>query len=419
MSNLIKQAIDVERWVVPGEFNPRSADQIIAYMQHIGEKTKPGKKSKTGKPSTEETALKKLAKKNAFFKGLLEFRKVDKLKSTYVSSNLGRLDKTDRIHPQFSPKPKTWRLSSAEPNWQNIPKRDMDDEEDSLTKDFRRCVVPAAGCVLVEADYAGIEAVQTGYFSNDPSYIRLARYGVHSYLTSHLMGEPADLSWPEDQLAAHLAYIKKKHGDGTGYFAMKKTVHLTNYGGGPWMMQHDAPDIFPTIKSAKQSQDFYFELVPKLRDWQTKLRERAAKENFLGGKDHPYKFRHWFWDVVSYDKNGRQKPGADWNKVVSFYPQSTAAGNLYEATLRLTDPQSPYYVGDMCHGETPLRALIHDSILAEVPKAKLAPFLERLTGSMMEPIRAQPLNPTWCMGDFLTIDVDVKVGNNWGDMEAV
>jgi hypothetical protein len=414
--SLVKEMTDVERWVVPGEFNPRSPDQIIAFMNHIGMPTQPGKKSKTGKPSTEENALKKLARKNCFFKTLLEFRKIDKLKTTYVDPNLSRLDKTDRIHPQFLHKPKTWRLSSAEPNWQNIPKRDMDDDEDSLTKDFRRCIVPAADCVLVEADYAGIEAVQTGWFCNDPDYIRLAKYGIHSYLTSHKVGDPADLSWPEDRLAAHLAHIKKKHQDTPVYFGFKRTVHLTNYGGGPWMMNHAAPDIFPTIKAAKEAQDFYFELVPKLRDWQKKLRERAAKENFLGGRDHPYKFRHWFWDVVTYDKNGKQKPGADWNKVVSFYPQSTAAGNLYDATLRLSDPQNPYYVGDLYHGQTPIRALIHDSILAEVPKAHLVTFLERLTGSMLEPIRAQPLDPTWCMGDFLTIGVDVKVGSNWGDM---
>lgn len=418
MANLVKQETLVERWVVPGEFNPRSNSQILAYMEHIGHKGKPSKHSKTGTASADEAALKGLAAKNCFFKSLLEFRKIDKLKSTYVTSNLGRLDTNDRVHPKFLPKPTTWRLSCVDPNWQNIPARDIDDE-DSLTRTFRQCVVASPGCVLVEADFAGIEAVQTGYFANDPDYIRLSRHGIHAYLTSFKVGEPADLSWPEEQLAAHLAYIKKKYKDDIVYFAMKRGVHLTNYGGSPWMMQRAEPSIFPTVKAAKEVQDFYLDLVPKLKVWQSKLRERAARENFLGGNDHPYKFRHWFWDVVAYDKNGRQKPGADWNKVVSFYPQSTAAGVLYDAVLRLQDPLSCHYVGDMFDGKTPLRALIHDSIVAEVPKAKLEPFLERLTGSMLEPLRAQPLDHTWGMGDFLQIDVDVKVGLNWGDMESV
>jgi hypothetical protein len=417
MANLIKQEIEVDRWIIDGTFNPGSRDQILAYMDHVGVKSKPSKHSKTNTPSTDEQAMKKLERKDAFFGMIVDYRKVDKLRGTYVTSNIIRLDSSNRVHPKFLHNPSTWRLSCVDPNWQNIPIRDMD-EEDSLARQFRQCVVAAPGCVLVEADYSGIEAVETGYFSHDPDYIRLARHGIHSYLTSHLMKEPADLTWSDEQLGAHLAYIKKKYKDGTGYYAMKRTVHLTNYGGSPWMMQRAEPSIFPTIKSAFESQNFYLDLVPKLKVWQKAIRARATKENFLGGKDHPYKFKHFFWDVIAYDRNGRQQPGADWNKVVAFYPQSAAAGVLYDTALDLQDPASPNYIGDLFHGKTPLRALIHDSILLEVPETKLDTCLERLARSMMRPVRVQPLDPAWEMGEFLKIDVDVKVGPNWADMEA-
>jgi len=417
MANLIKQLTEVERWVIDGEFNPDATDQIRAYMEHTGVKGKPSKHSKTGKPSTEENVLLKLSGKDEFYSHLLDYRKIGKLKSTYVTSNIVRIDSSGRIHPKFLHNPSTWRLSSQDPNWQNIPIRDMD-EDDSLARAFRRCVVAQDGCVLIEADFAGIEAVQTGWYCDDRDYVRLARYGVHAYLTSQLVGEPADLSWPDEQLGAHLAYIKKKHKDGAAYYAMKLTVHLTNYGGSPYMMQRAEPRIFSTVRIAEDNQKFYLDHMPKLKQWQTKLRERATKENCLGGRDHPYKFKHFFWDVVAYDKNGRQKPGADWNKVVSFYPQSTAAGNLYDVCLDIQNPASPNYVGDMFFGKTPLRAFIHDSIVAEVPKPKVDEFLLRLSRSMMAPIRVQPLDPAWMMGEFLTIDVDIKIGPNWADMEA-
>jgi len=415
---IVKKETEVERWFVEGEFNPMSVPQILVYMEHTGIKGKPNKKSRTGKPSTDEVTLKKLSGKDKFYRLLLEYRKIQKLKGTYVASNLGRLDKNDRIHPKWGHNPSTWRLSCEDPNWQNIPGRDMD-EEDSLSREFRKCVVARDGCVLVEADFSAIEAVETGWFSNDKDYVRLARMGIHSYLLSHLIKDPADLSWPDDQLADHLARIKKENKESTGYYALKRTVHLTNYGGSPWMMQRVEPSIFPTIKSAADSQNFYLDLVPKLKQWQSSIRQRAARENCLGGNDHPFKLKHWFWDVVAYDRNGKQKPGSDWNRVVAFYPQSTAAGVLYEAVLRLHDPDSPYYVGDMFDGRTPLRALIHDSILGEVPVSSLDAYLERLTGSMLEPIREQPLDPSWGMGEFLQIGVDVKVGPNWADMESV
>jgi hypothetical protein len=422
MPNLVEREVEVERWFVPGEFNPASPDQIRAYMEHTGVKGKPGKKSKTGKPSTDENTLKRLASKDEFYGKLLDFRKVEKLRGTYVASNLGRLDEDSRVHPKFLHNPSTWRLSSVDPNWQNIPIRDIE-EEDGIARGFRKTVVASPGCMLVEADFSSIEAVETGWFCDDPDYIRLARYGIHSYLTSHMVKDPADLSWPEDKLAAHLAGIKKQHKDGITYYAMKRTVHLTNYGGSPHMMQRVEPSIFPTIKSAFESQQFYLNLVPKLKAWQSSLRQRAARENCLGGNDHPFGLKHWFWDVVSYDKNGRQQPGTDWNRVVAFYPQSASACVLYEAVLRLTDPDSPYYVGDMYYGDTPLRALIHDSIVGEVPTENLAEFLVRLRGSMLEPVRAQPLTPAMQerlpdMGPFLRIAVDVKTGPNWADMEA-
>jgi hypothetical protein len=116
----------------------------------------------------------------------------------------------------------------------------------------------------------------------------------------------------------------------------------------------------------------------------------------------------------------RMVRGADWNKVIAYYPQSSSAGNLFDACLLLMDPESQnYYVGDVYHGKTPIRALIHDEILFEVPKDKLDFFLFRCRGAMEYPIYCQPLRESWNMGQFMAHKVDIKVGNNWADMEIV
>lgn len=413
---MIEQELEVERWFVQEPFNPASPQQILDYMSHAGHVAKSPykKKSKSNSPSTDETALARLAKKDKFYASILEFRKLSKLESTYVNGMMALIDANGRIHPKFLHNPSTWRLSCVEPNWQNIPD---DDDEDSIERRFRHCVVAQPGHLLIEADFSAIEAVQTGWYCSDPDYVRLAAMGIHSYLVSHKANEPADLSWPDEQLAAFLAYIKKKYKSTDLYASMKRTVHLTNYGGSPHMMMKVDSRLFPTVRSAEDAQNYYLALMPKLKQWQGDIRMKAATNNFLGGADHPYRLKHWFWDVVKVDAYGTKTPGSDWNRVVAFYPQSTAAGNLFDTCLKLTDPTSPHYVGDMFEGRTPLRALIHDSILAEVPMDRVTEFCNKLHAAMTEPILVQPL--PWDRSKHLTIEADIKAGPNWGAMEAV
>jgi hypothetical protein len=271
-------------------------------------------------------------------------------------------------------------------------------------------VVADEGCLLVEADFAAIEAVLTGHFMDDSNFMRIARW-AHTYALAMMNGEQVSMTWSDDDLAAYLTTYKRKVKGTKEYAAMKRAVHLTHYGGTPLMMNKAHPELFPNVARAEQIQQQYFNLVPKLKEWQKGVRSRAAAQHYLGGNDHPYRYKHWFWDVITWDPSrGRQVPGSDWNRVVAYYPQSTAAGVLYDAALRMMDPESPYYVGDLYHGKTPIRALIHDSILAEVPKEHLDRYLEACLGSMGEPL-------PWA--NDLVIGVDVQVGKDWGSMKSL
>lgn len=408
MSIIIKDT-EVVRYFVREPFNPGSSKQLLGYMKARGLQGGRNPKSKSGAPSTDKDTLRRLSRRDPLFGLVLQWRGVSKINSTYVLPNLERLQNNAdaRIHPKFLHAPSTMRLSCHDPNIQNVP--DSDEEESDAAR-FRNCIVADPDCLLVETDYAAIEAVLTGYFMGDKDFFRIAPW-AHTYALAMMNGEKISMSWSDEDLATFLSDYKKKVKGTREYAAMKRAVHLTHYGGTPRMMNLSHPELFPSIEIATNIQMQYLSLVPKLKEWQKSVRTRAAAQHYLGGRDHPYRYKHWFWDVVAWDPfKHREVPGSDWNRVVAYYPQSTAAGVIYDAALTLTDPDSPHYVGDLYHGRTPIRALIHDSILSEVPKTHLDTYLERCLGSMSAPIDV--------LGG-LTIAVDVKVGRDWGSMKPL
>lgn len=413
---IVQKEIQVDRWFIHDEFNFASPKHIREYMAAKGLLVRPSKHSKTGLPSTDEQTLQRLAKKDKVFHLILQMRELQKMDSTYATGLLGRIKDDGRIHSKFLHRPYTMRLSSQDPNLQNLPGED--DDPDSLHSQFRRCIKAAPGCMLVSMDFAAIEAIETGWWSGDKTYFQLAKHGIHSYLVSHRVGKPADPDWDEAKLSSYLRDIKAEYKNQPVYAALKKTVHTTNYGGTEYQLHSASPDLFPTLKAARELQDYYYELCPLLKEWHAQVRATADRQGYLGGKSHPFGYKAWFWDVTSWDSRYRKyRPGTDWNKVVAFYPQSSSAGVLFDAGLRMTDPDSPWFIGDLYHGRTPIRALIHDEFMFEVPKPKVDRLIELASMAMKEPVLKQPL--PWDPTNYLTFDVDVKVGPSWGELEKI
>jgi DNA polymerase I-like protein with 3'-5' exonuclease and polymerase domains len=401
--------LEVSRYYGREPFNPDSPLQVADYIKGKGY---------VFSGSTDEQALEALLKrtKDPFFEKLLEFREVDKVLGTYVQGASKRLAQDGRLHAQFTHITTTQRLSCRNPNLQNVVRPDPDDPE-TLASRFRACLVAEKDCSLVELDFAGIEAVETGWFIRDPDYIRLATLGIHDYVNTHLVKEPADLKWSDDDLRRYFKEIKKRFPQERE--SSKRCVHGTNYGLTPYGMAKKMPELF-TTKSAEALQKLYFEVCPKLPAWHDSLRTRASKQGYLGGADHPFHYKHWFWNVYTWSpKYEKWILGSDANRVISFYPQSTSAGVLYEACLRCTDRGSDFYIGDLYFGDTPIRALVHDSILLELPDEILEKTIPKIKEAMCLPIKQQPCPPEWGLGEFLKIGVAVKVGKNWMNMREV
>ena len=166
-----------------GEFNINSPKQLGEVLfERLG--LPHGKKTKTGW-STNAEVLEKLD--HPIVRDVLEYRQYMKLRSTYADGLLKAAGPDERIHTNFQMTvTATGRLSSTEPNLQNIPTRT------ELGSELRRMFVPAPGCVLVDADYSQIELRLLAHISGDESMQEAFRSGedFHAVTASHVFGVP-------------------------------------------------------------------------------------------------------------------------------------------------------------------------------------------------------------------------------------
>ena len=169
------------------EFNINSPKQLGEIL--FGEMNLPGgKKTKTGY-STSATVLEKLEPEYPFVGKILEYRQLTKLKSTYADGLVGYISEDGRIHGTFHQTiTATGRISSADPNLQNIPVRMP------LGREIRKVFVPKDGCVFVDADYSQIELRLLAHMSNDKNLIDAYKGSkdIHAATASLVFKTPID-----------------------------------------------------------------------------------------------------------------------------------------------------------------------------------------------------------------------------------
>ncbi|MDD7412169.1 MAG: DNA polymerase I [bacterium] len=183
---------------IAGEgFNVNSPKQLGALLfDKLG--LKGGKKTKTGY-STSADVLEGLAGAHPIIPMILEYRKYAKLKSTYVEALLRLRGADGRIHTCFDQVGTiTGRISSAEPNLQNIPVRT------ALGREIRRSFVAKEGCLLVDADYSQIELRVLAHMSGDEVMREAFLLGqdIHARTAAEVYGVPIEFVTPEMRLSA-------------------------------------------------------------------------------------------------------------------------------------------------------------------------------------------------------------------------
>ena len=381
-------------WGERSPFSCGSSKQVVKYMRSKGHPVP--KNYKTGRDTTGADEIERLAKKypqDPLYRIIVESRETDKVISQYLNGY--EPDSDGRLRTTFTQKPSTWRLASESPNIQNVRRRWH------LANEYRRMFVAAPGCVLAEFDYRAIEALITGFYAGDSDYIRAAKLGVHAILQAHVMGyKPLSDTWavlPDDVVRAELKKLKKQ--DKKLYDMCKTIVHMSNYLGTPKKILMDNADQFKKMKEVEDLQNIYFSTIgKKIRRWQSDTLQEAHRNGLL---NNVFGNRHYYYDVLAWDSKTRAYTmhGSDAKRCMSFLPQSTAAGVIKEAMLRL---------GTRFFYRRALRWMIHDSLLFELPK-------DRLLDQRLLAIKQEMERPVPQLGG-LSIEVECAVGPSWGEM---
>ena len=214
-----------------------------------------GKKTKTGW-STNADTLEKL-RDQPIVKAVLDYRQYAKLKSTYADGLLKAIGPDGRVHTSFQmTATATGRLSSAEPNLQNIPTRT------DLGSEIRKMFIPAAGNVLVDADYSQIELRLLAHISGDQAMIRAFTQGQDIHTAT----------------AAQVFHVAPE--DVTG--EMRRSAKAVNFGIVYGISAFSlAADIGTSVADAKAYMEAYFETFPGVRRYMDGIVEKARQDGFV------------------------------------------------------------------------------------------------------------------------------------------
>lgn len=422
--------VDQEFWakVEPFKLSKQSLTLYQSVVKH-----KPvvvtDKKKKVRKVTFDEKAILQLVQrypKDGLYPRILDFRSTQKLLGTYigVTQPTGRIKgglptgSDGRVHTLFTSNPSTLRSASQNPNLQNIPRPKGKDDPSSI---IRNLFTAQPGSILLARDYSGIEAKLVGYFANAPHYMRLCAIDVHSFYTAYAINSldgrirSADLpqlSWSDADLRASLSDIKDRFkSDRNNLY--KHLVHAINFGQKAKGAQEKIlaeTGINFDIKLIQRVMDLYKELFPEIPIWHREVLLRVEKDGYLR---NPFGYQHRFSRPFNYTKidgEWQREQGADANACWAFLPQSSAAGIIKEAMLRLF--QSRFDEAGQY-----LRLLIHDELFLEVPTESADSVDAVLKEEMERPILSMPLMPEWGQGDYLMVGTEEKKGLRWGQMK--
>ena len=344
-----------------GDFNIRSSQQLGEVLfSRLGLASK--QKTPGGAKSTSSSVLEGLAGEHAIVADVLEFRMYEKLRSTYLEPMPRLADKNGRIHTTFNQlATATGRLSSSNPNLQNIPIRG------ALGPRMRSCFVAAKGNRLVAADYSQIELRVLAHMSGDPTLTDAFAAGddIHAR-TAGILFDKVEVSADERRKA--------------------KTINFgLLYGMGP---QKLGRELGISLKEAKEFISVYFSKLSRVREFYEEIEAGAKSLGYvttLAGR------RRMLPEINSRNVNMAQQAR---RMAINTVVQGSAADIIKKAMLEVD--KSPV-IGEL-GGSLILQ--IHDELLLEAPTAKSREVGEAVAGIMASVYSLSvPLVVDWGVGD--------------------
>ena len=344
--------------------SPRQVGDLLFETMHLSDKAK---KSKTGQYSTSEEVLLGIKDRHPIVGKILDYRELKKLISTYVTSLPGYINpQTGKIHTTYNQTvTATGRLSSSNPNLQNLPIRS---ERGKL---IREAVIPDPGCLFLSADYSQIELRLLAHFSGDEHMQEAFRQGqdIHAATAAKIFRIPIEQVTADQRRRAKTANFGIIYG--ISAFGLSQQLDCSR-------------------AEAKALIDGYFEAFPRVVDYiesqKQKAREKGYAETLFGR-------RRYLPDILS--QNATVRSFAERN-AVNAPIQGTAADIIKMAMVSISR---------RLHMEQ-LRAQmimqVHDELNFNVPEDEVERVREIVVGEMQHVVHLS-----------IPLIADCGVGNNW------
>lgn len=359
--------------IVGFTFNLNSSQQLAKVLfEHLN--LQPTKKTKkTRQHSTRQEVLEELAQAHEVPRLILDYRTRSKIKSTFVDALIHYADKeSHRVHTRFNQAvAATGRLSSSEPNLQNIPIRE------ELGDALRDSFITDEGWVLISADYSQIELRILAHLSGDPRLIEAFRQGqdIHARTAAEVLGKPSDKITPEDRRLAKAVNYGIAYG-------------LSAYG----LSQQTGMDVH----EAQAYIDRYFQRYTAVRTWLDQTLSQARAQGYV---ESLFGRRRYIPDLNSSDHQVRQ---AAERQAVNMPMQATAADIMKFAMITIDQW--------LREGNRKARIVlqVHDELLLETPMAELATTLEGVKQRMENVVSLT-----------VPLKVDIHAGPTWYQAKEV
>ena len=351
------------------EFNINSPQQLGDLLFHKLQLPVSRKTRATKGFSTAMDVLEEIAPLHPVVGLVLEYRKTTKLKSTYADALFELIDpETGRIHTSYNQAvASTGRLSSSDPNLQNIPARE------ETGRRIRQAFVPEKGCVFLGADYSQIELRVLAHMSGDPALIETFAEDrdVHAETARRVFGEGSSLFQDEQRRRAKVINFSIIYG--TSAFSLAKELQTSN-------------------AEAQAFIDTYYAKYPKVKEYLDRIVEDAATKGYaetLFGRRRPVP------ELRQTDNIARQ---AGRRIALNTPLQGTAADLMKKAMIDIWRELKKKGL------KTRMILQVHDELLFEVPEAERK-AAEKLVRTRMESVCAFKV----------PLKVHIGWGRTWAD----
>ena len=352
------------------QFNINSPQQISSVLfQELGLPS--ARKTKSGFFSTEVSVLEGLRGEYPIVADILQYRHLAKLKSTYVDALPSLINaKTGRVHTSFNQtQTTTGRLSSSEPNLQNIAVRDK------LGKQIRQSFVAPPGTYLLAGDYSQIDLRALAHLSQDPGLISAFQHDedIHAATATQLFGVPTS------QVTSDMRRLAKTVNFGVIY-------GMSEYG------LEQATEL--SREEAARFIAAYFARYPGVKQYLESTKEQARSNGYvqtlLGRRRY----------IPEINSSNRQIREAAERMAINMPVQGTSADIIKVAMINLYQEMGKQRL------QSKMLLQVHDELIFEVPEDEMEEMRQLVPEIMSTALKLS-----------VPLKVDTKTGANWGQME--